>query len=298
MPVTAFVSHEHASLHDTGWSHPDHQGRLPAIVRAVQRDMVALWDPLFQLEAAPAADGDLLRVHTPAYVARVAERVAAAAAAGRTLELDGVPVSGASWDAALASVGAALTAAEAVLGGEVHNAFALARPPGRGAWRDRAGGHSLFNTAAILARRLVERRGLGRVLVVAWGDAPPDALTDAIGDDVRVRLASVHRGVVPEGSGGGEFALAQHEALGTEACDFVVLSAGFDVLAADPEGGLGVHPDEVHALTAQLRGWADVHAGGRLVSVLEGGYDAPATARAVVQHLRALAGVEPLEAAP
>lgn len=292
MPVTAFVSHEHASLHDTGWSHPDHQGRLPAIVRAVQRDMVALWEPLMQLEAVPATEEDLRLVHTPGHLARVAARAAEAAAAGRTLELDGVPVSGASWDAALASVGAALTAADAVLGGEVRSAFALTRPPGAGARPDTAGAHALANTAAVLARWLAERRGMERVLLLAWGDAPPDALREALGGDARIRLASVHRGVVAERAGGADFALAQHEALGEEPWDFVVLSAGFDVLAGDPEGGLAVAPDEVHLLTAQLRDWAEAHARGRIVSVLEGGYDAAATARAVVQHLRALAGVE------
>lgn len=293
MPVTAFVSHEHASLHDTGWSHPDHQGRLPAIVRAVQRDMAALWEPLLQLEAVPATDDDLLLVHTPGHLARLAARAAEAAAAGRTLALDGVPVSGASWDAAVASAGAALTAADAVLRGEVRNAFALTRPPGAGARPDAAGGHALLNHAVLLARWLAERRGMERILVLAWGNAPPDALREALGGDPRIRLASVHRGVVPAGAGGADFALAQHEALGTEPADFVVLSAGFDILAGDPEGALGVLPDEVHGLTAQLRGWAEAHAGGRIVSLLEGGYDATATARAVVQHLRALAGVGP-----
>jgi acetoin utilization deacetylase AcuC-like enzyme len=292
MPVTAFVSHENASLHDTGWSHSDHQGRLPAIVRAVQRDMAALWEPLMQLEAVPATDDDLLLVHTAGHLARVAARAAEAAAAGRTLELNGVPVSGASWDAAVASVGAALVAADAVLRGDVRSAFALTRPPGAGARPDSAAGHALLNTAAILARWLAERRGVERVLLLAWGDAPPDALREALGDDARIRLASVHRGRLEDGADGAALALAQHEALGDRPADFVVLSAGFDILAGDPEGGLGVAPDEVHALTAQLRDWAEAHADGRIVSVLEGGYDAAATARAVVQHLRALGGVE------
>jgi acetoin utilization deacetylase AcuC-like enzyme len=194
-------------------------------------------------------------------------------------------------------VGAALTAAEAVLGGEVRNAFAVARPPGSGARPDSAGGHALFNTAAILTRWLVERRGLSRVLVVAWGDAAPQALADAIGDDGRARVVSVHRGVVAEGATGADFALGQHEALrALEAdapFDFVVHSAGFDILDADPEGSLAVRPDEVHALSLHLRRWADEHAAGRLVSVLEGGYGAPATARAVIQHLRALADLPP-----
>ncbi|HEX6038035.1 histone deacetylase [Longimicrobium sp.] len=313
---TAFVNHEDASLHDTGWNHPDHQGRLPAIVRAVQRDMVALWEPLLQLPAIPAAEADLLLAHTPAYVARVRERGIESAREGRTLELDGVPVSGASWDAALASVGAALTAVDAVLDGTARNGFALARPPGRGAWADAPGEFSLFNTVAIAARHLRARRGVGRVLVVAWGAHRPTALAQLLADDGAVRLVSVHQhpqsfpdphpadedppivaGVLTPGSGGDVFAAALRDVLdsippsGTP--DFVLLSAGFDILAADKQGALAVQPEEVYAITTVLREWADARTGGRLVSVLEGGYAAAETARAVIQHLHALARIEP-----
>ena len=317
MPVTAFVSHEDSSRHDTGWSHLDHQGRLPAIVRAVQRDMVALWEPLRQMEAVPATEDDLLLVHTPAYVQRVRERAMDAARAEQTLQLDGVPVSGASWDAALAGVGAAVTAVEAVLGGQVRNGFALARPPGRGARADAAGEFSLINNVAIAARHLRERRGIGRVLVVAWGARQPLALARVLDGDDGIRLFSIHQhpqsfpepepadndhpalpgAALPPGSGGGEFAAALREALDSipvdEAPDFVLLSAGFDILAADEHGSLAVDPDEVHPITVALREWADAHAGGRLVSVLEGGYAANETARAVIQHLHALAGLPP-----
>ncbi|HEU0052996.1 MAG TPA: hypothetical protein VFQ39_07450, partial [Longimicrobium sp.] len=148
MKITAFVSHHDAPRHDTGWNHPDHQGRLPAIVRAVQKDMVALFDPLLQVEADPAAEADLRLVHTQRYVDDVRRTAIAASAEGRTLALGDVPVSGASWDAALASVGGALTAVGLVLRGEARNAFVLARPPGRGASADAPGEHSLFNTVA------------------------------------------------------------------------------------------------------------------------------------------------------
>jgi acetoin utilization deacetylase AcuC-like enzyme len=315
MSVTAFVSHEDSSRHDTGWSHPDHQGRLPAIVRAVQRDMVALWEPLRQLEGVPATEADLLLVHTPEYVARVREKSLESAGEERTLELGGVPVSGATWEAALASVGAALTAVDAVLEGEVRNGFALARPPGRGAWADAPGEFSVFNTVAIAARHLRERRGIGRVLVVAWGARAPVALARLLGEDDGVRLISIHQHpqsfpdprpvdadppipgpALPPGSDGDAFASALRDALDAvpaeESPDFVLLSAGFDILAADAHGSLAVQPDEVHAITTVLREWVDARAGGRLVSVLEGGYAAPETAGAVIQHLRALAGVE------
>lgn len=315
--VTAFVSHEDASRHDTGWSHPDHQGRLPAIVRAVQRDMVALWGPLRQMEAVPATESDLLRVHTPAYVRRVREMAMDAARAEQTLQLDGVPVSGASWDAALAGAGAALTAVDAVLGGEVRNGFALARPPGRGAGADAAGEFSLFNNVALAARHLRERRGARRVLVVAWGAHQPLALARLLADDGGVGLVSIHQhpqafpdpepaddgqpwiagAALPPGSDGEVFAAALRGALESippaESPEFVLLSAGFDILAADAHGSLAVEPDEVHAITRVLVEWADARAGGRLVSVLEGGYAAAETARAVIQHLHALAGLPP-----
>jgi acetoin utilization deacetylase AcuC-like enzyme len=312
--VTAFVSHEDSSRHDTGWSHPDHQGRLPAIVRAVQRDMVALWEPLRQTEGIPATEEDLLLVHTPAYIERVREMATDAARAERTLQLDGVPVSGASWDAALAGAGAALTAVEAVLDDEVRNGFALARPPGRGAGADAAGECSLFNNVAIAARHLRARRGVGRVLVIAWGARQPSALAEALQEDEGIRLISIHQhpqsfpepeatadhppidGIaLAPGSGGDAFAAALRELLAAvpadESPDFVLLSAGFCILSADAHGSLAVEPDEVHAITVALREWVDAHAGGRLVSVLEGGYAANETARAVIQHLRALAGL-------
>ncbi|HLL47872.1 MAG TPA: hypothetical protein VK399_14265, partial [Longimicrobiaceae bacterium] len=121
---TAFVSHHDSPRHDTGWNHPDHQGRIPALVRAVYRDMPALHAHLLQVEARPASVEDLLLVHTPEYVRAVREAVARAAAEGRPLafQADAV-VSDASWDAAVASAGAAITGVETVLAGEARNAF-------------------------------------------------------------------------------------------------------------------------------------------------------------------------------
>lgn len=309
MKVTAYVSHEDTSRHDTGWDHPDHQGRLPAVTRAVYREMPALFDPLLQVEGVPAAEAELRRVHTQRYVDDVRRTAIAAAAEGRPLELGGVPVSGASWDAALAAAGSALTAVDVVLRGEARNAFVAARPPGRGARADAPGEHSLFNTVAIAARHLREGRGSSRVLVVAWGERPADALREVLAGDPGVAVLSIHaargdapadapRGdaAVPAGSGGAEFgralAAALEAILPEDAPDFVLLSAGFDILAGDPLGTLAVTPREVYDLTLILREWADTHAGGRLVSVLEGGYG-PQMPGAIPQHLRALIGLDP-----
>lgn len=315
MKKTAFVSHEDCSLHDTGWNHPDHQGRLPAVVRAVQRDMVALWEPLLQIEAVPAEEVDLLRVHTSGHLERLRARSDEAASAGRTLELDGVPVSGASWSAAVAAAGCALTAVDLVHRGDVRNAFALSRPPGRGAAADSAGEHSLLNHVAVAARHLQDRDA-GPVLVVAWGARPPVALARLLAEGEPVRLLSIHThplsfpdpdptadaqpvpgAALAPGSGGADFAAALAGALdGLDPADppgFVLLSAGFDILDGDPTGKLAVQPDEIHEITRVLRAWVDERAGGRLVSVLEGGYSAPDTARAIVQHLHALADLPP-----
>lgn len=291
MIPTAFVSHHHTALHDTGWGHPEHQGRLPALVRAVYRDMLTLHGHLLEVEARPATEEDLLRVHTPAYVRRVREAVEDAAREGRPRVLEGeVVVSGASWDAALAAAGAAITGVEAVLAGEARNAFCATRPPGRDAAPDRPGGHSLFNTAAIAARYLLDERGAGRVLLVDWGAEAPLGTPEVFADDPRVRLVSVRP------RAGGD---PLHEALagalaGVEEVDFVLLSAGFDLLAADPRGGAGaVEPREVYDLTLLVREAAERLCGGRLVSVLEGGYAPAETGKAVVQHLRALADLPP-----
>jgi len=312
--VTAFVSHEDTPRHDTGWNHPDHQGRIPAIARAVYKDMLTLFEPLLELSATPATDEDLLLVHTPEHVARVRE--AAARAGSHVVELDGVRLSGASDEAARASVGGALTALEAVLAGDVRNAFVLARPPGRDALADSAAGFSLYNTVAIAARHLRERNGAERVLVVSWGSRAATHLRQTLADAPWVRMVDIHAHPqtfpapqhdapsatpgdvpLPPGSDGAVFARALDDALealvSDAAPEFVLLSAGFDILAGDPLGSLAVDPREVHDITRVLREWADAHAGGRLVSVLEGGYDAANTARAVVQHLRALIGLPP-----
>ncbi|MBV9773065.1 MAG: histone deacetylase, partial [Gemmatimonadetes bacterium] len=257
-------------------------------------------------------------------VRRVREAAEEAGREGKSIPFEGdVVVSGASWDAALASVGAAITGVEAVLSGEVRNAFCTVRPPGRDARADRSGGHSLFNSVAIAARHLRERRGIGRVLVVDWGAHPPLGTPAVLADLPGIRVLSVHQHAAPTllsgdapapvtgdapgvrsvgveaGADGAAFgsalSAALEEEVAAEAPDFILLSAGLDILAGDPLGALAVQPRDVFDLTMVVRGAADRVCGGRLVSVLEGGYEPSALGKAAVQHLRALAG---LEAAP
>lgn len=310
MKTTAFVSHADCSRHDTGWGHPDHQGRLPALMRHVYRDMLTLFDPLLEVEARPAEEAALLRAHTPGHLRRVREAVEAAARAGRPIPMPGGPVvSGASWDAAVAAAGAAITGAEMVLAGEVRNAFCAARPPGNEAGRDGPGGFSLFGNVAVAALHLVERMGLARVLVLECGGGFGSGSAEILGADGRVRFLSVHQGepgeagpsphvTLPPGATLDPYLAALRGGLDRVLRDgwrpeFLLVSLGFDSLASDPLGTLALQPADFHALTVWLRERAEELCGGRLAAVLEGGYDADGSGRAAVQHLRALAGLPP-----
>jgi len=311
MKTTGYVTHSDCSLHDTGWAHPEHQGRLPAVARAVYRDMLTLFEPLLEVEGRPATDEDLLLVHSPGYVERVRRVEAEAEAAGKSIPLGAeVSVSGASWEAAIAAVGCALTAVETVLAGEARNAFCAVRPPGHQAAADGPGGFGIFNSVAVAARHLRDRRAAERVLIVEVGAEPGPGTARIVGSDPGIRFLSLHAGEVdwpagaravplPAGATGEALLAALRPALEAAASDFppdfLLLSLGFDALASDPLGALALEAADYHRLTLHLREAADSLCGGRLVSVMEGGYDPPATGRAVVQHLRALASLPPAD---
>lgn len=312
MKTTAYVTHPDCSLHDTGWAHPEHQGRLAAISRAVYRDMLTLHEPLLEVEPEPASAEDLLLAHSAEYVERVrraaeeAERIGAVQPFGAAAR-----ISGRSWDAARAAAGCGIAAVDVVLDGAVRNAFCAVRPPGNEVGVDGGRGYGLFNTAAIAAVHASERRELARVLIVELVSAAGWGTGEIAARRSRIRFATVHE--QPAANGGwpdGTTALALQPGAGAgEAIrmleralpdvqaatppDLIVLSLGLDALASDPIGGLCIEPRSVHDLTVLVRRRADELCGGRLVSVLEGGYDASASGSAVVQHLRALAGLEP-----
>lgn len=270
--ATALVVHPDCSLHDTGWKHPDHQGRLPAVVRAIERDMPTLHAHLVEIEARPATEAELLRVHTSKHVDRVRGAVQRAASQGVSVPLDAdTRVSGASWAAGLAAAGTVLSATNAVRSGAAPNAFCLARPPGRGAAADHPGHFSLFNNVAVAVRHLQAEHGVRRVLVVDWGADPPLGTRDIFASDPSVQLIS-----------GSLEAAELNAALAVAKPEWIFLSAQF-----------GNDQGPVYERTRLLRECAEAACEGRLVSVLEGGYVAPVLGRAVVQHLRALAALPP-----
>lgn len=312
MTRTAYVTHSDCSLHDTGWKHPEHQGRLAKVSRAVYRDMLTLFEPMREMEGVPATEADLLLAHDERYIERVRGAAAEAAESGEVVTLEGeVRVSGASWDAVRAAVGCGITAVDAVLAGDVANAFCAVRPPGHQAGIARPGGYCIFNTVAVAARHALDRRGLERLLVVEISAAPGTGTAEILGDSRGVRFATVHQDPerelrwpanasverLPAGADGAAALAALERAMDSATDGFrpelVLLSLGLDALATDPVGGLGIAVPEVHTLTRAVMARAADLCHGRLVSVLEGGYDASATGAAVVQHLRAMTGLEP-----
>src|SRR4051812_30583198 len=128
---TALVLHPDCARHDTGWGHPEHQGRLPALISAVYQDTPALQDVMLQREAQPADVADLQRVHSDSMIERVRTAASQALDLEKLIPLDeDTMVSEASWDAALAAAGCVIDAARIVTSGEARTAFAAARPPG------------------------------------------------------------------------------------------------------------------------------------------------------------------------
>ncbi len=319
--ATAFVSHPDCARHDTGWNHPEHQGRLPALVRAVYRETPVLLEHVLQVEATPVDETALLRVHTPAHLARIRDAVAVATAKGSVVALDpDTKVSDASWDAALAAAGCVTTAVGLALDGDVRTGFAAARPPGHHATADRAMGFCLFNNVAVAARD-AQAQGIGPVLIVDWDVHHGNGTQDIFYEDPSVYYLSAHLGnhypgtgaEAETGAGPGlgttrnvtfrpgttaadyreRFDEALDEALDVFRPELVLVSAGFDCLAGDPLGGLRLEPADLHSMTRRLMEAADATAEGRLVVALEGGYAPDRLGQGAVAVLRALADLPP-----
>jgi acetoin utilization deacetylase AcuC-like enzyme len=271
-------------------------------MREVYRDMVTLNDPLLEVEGRHATDAELLLYHTPAYLKRVRDWVEDAERKGGPMEIQpGLVVSGASWDASVAAVGCAIVAVDIVLDGRARNAFCPARPPGRDATPGEPGRHGFLNPFAVVIRDLLRRKGIDRVLAVVWGDGDPARGAHEGVEGVRsVAIAPRGRtaGAADGLAGSGEVA-AVHETGDADRAleaafegfrpDFIVLSADFD--AGGRSGSAPRTPEDFYRATLPLRELADELCEGRLVSVLDGGYDSALLGAAAVQHLRALARI-------
>jgi acetoin utilization deacetylase AcuC-like enzyme len=318
--TTGFYLHPASPLHDTGWGHPEHQGRLRALASSVGRAMVELDGVVEQRPAADASREDLLRAHSEAHFARVQEACNVAKARGVLAQLDAdTVVSTASWEAAVGSAGTAIAAVEAVATGAVRTAFVAARPPGHHATPDRAMGFCLFNSVAVAARWLQAHGHAERVLIVDWDVHHGNGTQDIFYEDPSVYFLSLHQypwypgtGADAErGAGEGEgFTLNVPLPAGTTRADylrrfesavaiaaqdfrpdFILVSSGFDAMAGDPLGNLLLEPADMYRMTRQLIEGIGAQCDGRVVALLEGGYVPERLGDGAVAVIRALAGL-------
>ena len=298
----------HPSLldHDTGPGHAERPERLAAVIDALR----AAFPDLDLRQAPPATRGQLLRVHDATLLATVLD----SQPSGRIpLDSDTV-LSPGSAQAALHAAGAGVAAVDAVLGGSERRVFCAVRPPGHHATGDIAMGFCLFNNIAVAAAHALDRFGLTRISIVDF-DVHHGNGTQAIFEaEPRVQYVSSHqlplfpdtgrreeRGVgnilnlpLAPGTGSRRFCEAWRERLLPEidafAPQLLLVSAGFDAHWRDPLAQLQLDAEDFGWLTGELATLADRHCEGRLVSMLEGGYDLQALRECSVAHLRALAG--------
>ncbi len=315
---TGFFLHSAAALHDPGWGHPDHQGRLRTLASLVGRDLLSLHGLVEQLESRAAREEAVLRVHSADLLTSLRE---ACERAGRGQVEVGPEtfVSSASWQAMMGSSGALLEAVEQVLDGRLRNAFVAARPPGHHASRTRSMGFCPINHVAIAAAHLKATGRAERVAIVDWDVHHGNGTQEIFYLDPSVFYLSLHQSPLfpgtgsreeagkgpgkgttlnvplPAGTGSNAYRAEFEAALERVETDFrpdiILISAGYDALSEDPLGGLLLGPEDFHHFTAQVMDWAERACGGRVVASLEGGYHPEATGRAVVATIRALAGL-------
>ncbi|MEP7191187.1 MAG: histone deacetylase [Roseiflexaceae bacterium] len=312
--TTAIINNPLQAAHDEP-SHVEHAARMDAITAAL--DMSGLRADLVELAAQPASEAQLLAVHER----RMLEFVRAAASRGpQWLGADTYIVPG-SWDAARMAAGAAVTAVEAVVGGQAANAFALIRPPGHHATPSQPMGFCLLNNIAIAARHALDALGFERVAIVDFDVHHGNGTQDSFYDDGRVFFCSTHAWPLYPGTGAADdvgiedgygttlnlplpyqtgdagFRLLYDQvvlpALRRFAPQLILVSAGYDAHWDDPLGPLSLSIDGYAALTQRLVALADELCGGKIVLVLEGGYSAAALAGGVVASLRVLLGRAP-----
>jgi acetoin utilization deacetylase AcuC-like enzyme len=308
MAGTGIVLDERMLAHDPGHGHPERPERL-----RVLHHHLGDAPGLIRIGARPASADEIALVHAPALV----ERVAATAGLPCVIFDPDTRTSPGSWEAARVAAGGLVELCDAVLADEVTNGVALVRPPGHHAERARAMGFCLFNNVAIAAAHL-RRRGVARVLIVDWDLHHGNGTQHLFERDPDVLYVSTHQypyypgtgavDEVGEGAGAGRtlnlpfpagFGDREFERAFTEvvvpvcrqfAPEFVLVSAGFDCDIRDPLGGLAVTPAGIAAMARALTALAEEYAHGRIVGVLEGGYDLDAIVDGVDTLLAILRG--------
>lgn len=308
---TALVYDPFYKRHLAGSAHPENPMRCDAIVQALDR--ADLLDDLLRISPRPAEPADILACHDERYVQTVRNDIAAGL---HTLSTGDTDVTADSYEAALLAAGGATAAVDAVFDGTVKNAFGLLRPPGHHATANQGMGFCIFNNAAIAAHYAQRKHGAKRVLIADWDIHHGNGTQDIFYADKTVFYFSTHqypwypgtgthgeRGAgeaigttlncpLPAGAGRreilGAFESVLAPAMTAFKPDFVIISAGFDSRIDDPLGGFRLTDADFADLTHLMTTLADETAGGRVLAVLEGGYNLAGLGKAVAAHVEAL----------
>ncbi len=311
--ATLLITHPCFVNHDTGPGHPERADRMRAIDKILAHDV---FKGLVR-EEAPLRDDvetQIERAHSIAYLDRIRSIVTGPIHGTRHIDADTV-VSPGSWEAALRAVGAGLHGVDAVMTGRAANAFCQVRPPGHHAESDRAMGFCLFSNAAIAALYARAKHGAERVAVVDFDVHHGNGTQDIFWSDKDLFYGSTHEMPLFPGTGamdetgvgnifnaplragdtGEQFRDAFESrilpALNAFAPDLVLISAGFDAHEADPLANLRLVEADFMWVTEKIVAVAGRHCQGRIVSLLEGGYDLDALARSVAVHVKTLMDV-------
>lgn len=309
--ATALISHLDCLDHHTPLGHPEEVGRLVEVTRALEDER---FQHLIRVDAPAATDAQLLRAHSQAHLDVVSAAIPPPGADMKPIDQDTWASPG-SLRAALRAAGAVVEAVDMVMAGHAANAFCAVRPPGHHAERDGAMGFCLFNNIAVGALHALDAHGLDRVAVIDFDVHHGNGTQDIFWSDGRVLFASVHEWPLYPGTGapeetgaagavvnavlragdGGDafrevFTSVVEPRIAAHRPELILISAGFDAHMADPLAHIGLTERDFVWATDRICALAKAHTGGKVVSSLEGGYDAPALGRSVAAHVGALMG--------
>jgi acetoin utilization deacetylase AcuC-like enzyme len=299
-----------------GAGHPECPQRLDAIEDRLL--ITGLDQAIERREATPAALADLELAHSRMHLAalrglsdNLRDDVAAGGPAHAQIDPD-TSINVHSWDAILMAAGAAIDATDAVMAGEMVNAFCAVRPPGHHAGREKAMGFCFVNNVAVAAKYALERHGLKRVAIVDFDVHHGNGTEDIVAGDERILMCSFYQHpFFPEGDHRQAPNLVNLPVpaytkgmdirelidmmwlprLDAHRPEMLFISAGFDAHREDDMGQLALNENDFAWITLRMKEVAQRHAKGRIVSCLEGGYSLSALARSVEAHLRVLADV-------
>lgn len=304
--TTLLLSHPVCIEHDTGIGHPERPDRLRAINKVLEHEF---FEGLTREEAPLGTKEHARYCHPQDYI----EKVEAAIPANGTAYLDADTVlSPKSWQAAMRAVGAGVEAVDQVMTGKVQNAFCAVRPPGHHAESDKAMGFCMFGNAAIAAHHARKAHDAERVAVIDfdvhhgngtqeifwsdkdlfYGSTHQMPLFPGTGSIIEAGVGNIFNAPLTSGDGGEKFRAAMNERILKPLKDFepdlIIISAGFDAHKNDPLASLALVESDFDWATYKLADIADTKCDGRIVSMLEGGYDLQGLSQSVGVHVRAL----------